>query len=377
MRLLARTPAPRPTRRPLAARLGLLAMAAALPALAACQGPADRTPEPGTPAAGAATHAAGAAPAASSGSSADTPDDAAGRASSQASAQTSRATHDAALRDEPIALPGGTFRMGTADTPDLPGVAREHLAAQGETPVHAVTLRAFAIDPHEVTVRQFGRFVATTGYRTEAERFGWSGVFDVKSGLWTKVDGATWRHPEGPAAAAAAEDEPVTQVSWSDAAAYAAWTGGRLPTEAEWEYAARGGLDSQPFVWGRELRPGGRFPANWWQGHFPDQNSGDDGFIGRAPVGRYPPNGFGLRDMAGNVWEWCADWFDAAYYAQSPRENPTGPAAGTERVLRGGSWLCSDNFCTNYRPGARSHATPDSGLNNVGFRVARDIGSPR
>jgi formylglycine-generating enzyme required for sulfatase activity len=277
------------------------------------------------------------------------------------------------VHDGRVKLPGGTFRMGTADAPELPAVAREHVAAQGETPVHEVTLAPFWIDAREVTVAQFAGFVRATGYRTDAERFGWSGVFNVESGLWTKSDGASWRHPDGPASRAA-DDEPVTQVSWADATAYAAWRGGRLPTEAEWEYAARGGRDGEPFVWGREARPRGQLLANWWQGRFPDRNSGEDGFTGRAPAGSFAPNGYGLYDVAGNVWEWCADWFDREYYARSPRENPAGPPAGTERVMRGGSWLCADNFCANYRPGARSSATPDTGLNNVGFRTVRDVG---
>lgn len=173
--------------------------------------------------------------------------------------------------------------------------------------------------------------------------------------------------------AARCRGRPVTQVSWNDAQAFAAWAGRRLPTEAEWEYAARGGRDQERFVWGHELRPAGRPVANWWQGTFPDRDTGEDGFTGRAPVGRFAPSGFGLVDVSGNVWEWCADWYDAGYYAASPRLAPAGPVTGRERVLRGGSWLCSENFCTNSRPGARSQAPPDSGLNNTGFRLVRDV----
>ena len=256
-------------------------------------------------------------------------------------------------------IPAGVFRMGSRDK------------APDEAPVHEVSLGAFWIDTHEVTVAAFAAFVAATGYRTEAERFGWSGVFDVARGEWTRADGADWRHPDGPASAAAPE-EPVTQVSWNDAVAFARWGGKRLPTEAEWEYAARGGLAGRTYAWGDELRPGGRVMANWWQGVFPTRDTGEDGYRGRAPVGRFPPNGYGLYDVIGNVWEWCADWYDAAYYRRSPARDPRGPETGTERVMRGGSWMCSENFCSNYRVASRSHATPDSGLDNLGFRCARD-----
>jgi formylglycine-generating enzyme len=271
-----------------------------------------------------------------------------------------------------VRLPGGRFVMGTPiDTPNLSDIALEHGAAQGEQPAHEVLLQPFWIGEREVTVSEFAAFAKATGYRTESEQLGWSGVFDTNQGLWSKVDGANWRHPEGPGTSAA-DAEPVTHVSWNDAQAYARWAGARLPSEAEWEYAARGGLPSMPYVWGRDARPVGPPRANWWQGPFPERNTQEDGYLRRAPVGTFAPNPYGLYDMAGNVWEWCADWFDRGYYATSPRENPTGPSAGTERVMRGGSWLCADNFCSNYRPAARSSATPDTGLNNVGFRLAAD-----
>jgi formylglycine-generating enzyme required for sulfatase activity len=262
---------------------------------------------------------------------------------------------------EMVLIKGGAFLMGAAG--EMPY----------EGPVHEVTVKSFWMDEHEVTVAQFARFVEATSYQTEAERFGWSGVFSLKSQAWEKVENATWRSPEGPDGPLPAPDEPVTQVSWNDAVAYARWAGKRLPTEAEWEYAARGGLVQQRYAWGNELRPGGKPVANWWQGHFPSRNTAEDGYVGRAPVKRFPPNGYGLYDMAGNVWEWCADWYDDEYYAKSPRDNPMGPTGGTERVLRGGSWLCSENFCSNYRVSGRSHATPDSGLNNLGFRCVRDL----
>jgi len=254
---------------------------------------------------------------------------------------------------------GGSFRMGATD------------GMPSEAPVHQVSVRPFWMDAHEVTVGDYAEFVAASGYRTEAERFGWSGVFDLRTREWEKADGADWRHPDGPGSSAP-PSEPVTQVSWNDAVAYAAWAGKRLPTEAEWEYASRGGLTGKRYPWGDELRPGRKPVANWWQGHFPDRNTGEDGYLGRAPVGSFPPNGYGLYDMAGNVWEWCEDWFDESYYRTSPADDPRGPATGTERVLRGGSWMCSENYCMNYRNAARSHATPDSGLNNLGFRCVKD-----
>jgi formylglycine-generating enzyme required for sulfatase activity len=259
-----------------------------------------------------------------------------------------------------VYVAGGAFRMGTTDGPPH------------ETPVHDVQVGSFFIDRTEVTVKDFTAFVDATGYRTESEVLRWSGVFDPAQHAWVAVDGATWRKPDGPGKPPASADEPVTQVSWNDAQAYARWADKRLPTEAEWEYAARAGADQAPYVWGDELRPDGRPAANWWQGPFPDDDTGEDGFRGRAPVGRFAPNAFGLVDMTGNVWEWCADWYDDGYYARSPRDAPTGPASGTERAMRGGSWLCSENYCTNYRPGARSKATPDTGLNNTGFRLVRD-----
>jgi formylglycine-generating enzyme required for sulfatase activity len=259
-----------------------------------------------------------------------------------------------------VFIAGGTFRMGSDEMPD-------------ESPVHQAALNSFWIDRHEVTVGEFARFVDATGYRTEAEQFGWSGVFDSASGEWQRRDGADWRHPEGAGSAVASANEPVTQVSFADASAYAKWAGKRLPTEAEWEYAARGGLAGKRYSWGDQLRPGGKPAANWWQGEFPARNTAEDGFPGRATVGSFAPNNYGLYDMGGNVWEWCADWYDAGYYATSPRANPPGPTAGAERVIRGGSWMCSENYCTNYRAAARGHTAPDSGLNNLGFRCVRDL----
>jgi len=208
-----------------------------------------------------------------------------------------------------------------------------------ETPIHDVTVKSFWMDAYEVSVTEFRRFVEATNYQTEAEKFGWSGVFDLEHGRWERVAGATWQHPEGPHSTAK-DNEPVCQVSWKDALAYARWAGKRLPTEAEWEYAARGGLKAKLYTWGDELRPDGKVLANWWQGTFPDHNTGEDGYVGRAAVGKFPANGFGLYDMVGNVWEWCADWYQEDFYSLSPASDPLGPREGQERVIRGGSWMC-------------------------------------
>ena len=258
-----------------------------------------------------------------------------------------------------VLIKGGEFLMGTDDGMPF------------EAPVHKVTIRSFWMDTHEVTVEEFARFVAATSYKTEAETFGWSTAFDVNDGRWKKTNGASWRHPDGPTSNAVAT-EPVCQISWNDAAAYAKWAGKRLPTEAEWEFAARGGLTQNEYSWGNELRPNGTLMANWWQGSFPNQDTREDGFAGRAPVKSFAANGYGLHDMIGNVWEWCADWYAEDGYEQSSGDNPKGPKDGSERVMRGGSWMCAENFCSNYRVAARSHATPDSGLNNLGFRCVRD-----
>lgn len=255
-------------------------------------------------------------------------------------------------------IQSGTFGMGTD----------EGFVFEG--PVHAVAVSGFWMDKHEVTVAEFARFVRATGFRTEAEKFGWAGVFDPKRGQWTKGDRADWRHPDGPASKPK-PDEPVTQVSHGDAVAYARWAKKRLPTEAEWEWAARGGK-AVAFPWGDEMRPGGKPKGNWWQGTFPQKDTGEDGFRSRAPVGSWAPNGYGLYDMGGNVWEWCQDWFGDDYYSRSAPSNPRGPAMGSERVIRGGSWMCSVNYCRGFRVAARSRSAPDSGLNNLGFRCVRD-----
>lgn len=259
-----------------------------------------------------------------------------------------------------VLVKGGSFQMGSDKGMPF------------EAPVHTVELHSFLMDEHEVTVAEFADFVKATNYRTEAEKFGWSGVFDFNSGEWRRVDGADWQHPEG-LGITAKPNEPVCQISWNDATEYAKWAGKRLPTEAEFEYAARGGLVGKEYAWGDELKPNGKPQANWWQGNFPDKNTVEDGFSSRAPVKSFAANGYGLYDMTGNVWEWNADWYDDDYYNRSPKVSPKGAESGQEKVIRGGSFLCAENFCSNYRVAGRSHATPDSGLNNLGFRCARDV----
>ena len=263
----------------------------------------------------------------------------------------------------PVRIPGGRFTMGGGDRPE-------------ENPAHRVVVKTFAIDPTEVTVARFAKFIATTKHRTEAEKWGWSGVFDLKSQAWKPVNGATWKRAGGPKSQVSAPRDPVTHVSWNDAQAFCAHEKGRLPTEAEWEYAARGSRNGDIYPWGNDLRPGGKPAANWWQGVFPAKQTAEDGYLSRAPVGKFKPNGYGLYDMIGNVWEWNADWFDAAYYTHSPVDNPKGPAQGKDRVMRGGSWMCSENYCRNFRNAARSFAAPDSGLDNLGFRCAYDVRTP-
>jgi formylglycine-generating enzyme required for sulfatase activity len=259
-----------------------------------------------------------------------------------------------------VLVPGGTFVMGS-----------DRDAFSFEGPAHEADVAPYWLDRNEVTVAQFAAFCEATGYRTDSERLGCSGVFDPESGAWRPVAGADWRHPQGPGSSASAE-EPVVHVSWNDACAYGCWAKKRLPTEAEFEFALRGGRSGETYPWGEELQPNGRPRANLWQGRFPGEDLGLDGFRGVAPVGSYSPDRFGLVDVTGNVWEWCADWFDPVAYARRLCDGRYEPRTGTERVLRGGSWMCSENHCRGYRCAARSHATPDSALDNVGFRCARD-----
>jgi formylglycine-generating enzyme len=275
-------------------------------------------------------------------------------------------------------VPGGRYRIGDE--------SEWAYAGDGEGPVHDVELSSFRIDSYAVTNEQFAVFIDATGWRTDAERYGWSFVFGgllpddfpltrgVESApWWRQVIGADWRHPEGPESDVSDRlDHPVVHVSWTDAHAYCRWTETRLPTEAEWEVAARGGISGQPFPWGSDLEPRGVHRMNVFQGEFPGANTGEDGFLGTGPVDSFEANGYGLFNMTGNVWEWCADWLDVGYYRVSPTEGPAGPATGSFRVQRGGSYLCHGSYCRRYRVSARFGSAPDSSTGNAGFRVVTD-----
>lgn len=281
-----------------------------------------------------------------------------------------------------IKLDGGPFLMGTNSA--------EGFTADGEGPVREITLDPFYIDAAPVTNAQFREFTRASGYRTEAERFGWSFVFQghipeerraalvedtvLAASWWCKVPGATWEHPEGPDSNIEARgDYPATHVSWNDAVEFARWAGKRLPTEAEWEFAARGGLEQKRFPWGDDLMPGGRHVCNIWQGEFPARDLAEDGYSGTSPVNAFPPNAYGLYSVSGNTWEWCADWFHPSYHLVGVRTNPTGPARGKARVMKGGSYLCHESYCNRYRVAARTSNTPDSSTTNIGFRCVRDV----
>lgn len=260
-----------------------------------------------------------------------------------------------------VALPGGVFAMGSEDELAYP--------EDGESPVREVEVAAFRIGSCAVTNAEFAEFVAATGRRTTAEAFGWSFVFGgllpddfpptrgvAAAPWWRQVEGADWAHPEGPQSGIGDRaDHPVVHVSWDDARAYATWRGARLPTEAEWEYAARGGLAGATYPWGDEREPDGEHRMNVWQGTFPQHNTVADGWVGTCPADAFPANGFGLHNTTGNVWEWCADAWAA------------DPGA---KVSKGGSYLCHASYCRRYRVAARQGNAPDSSLGNLGFRIA-------
>lgn len=284
-----------------------------------------------------------------------------------------------------VSLPGGHFLMGT-DNPTFP--------ADGESPIRQVEVAPFWINQHAVTNQAFADFIADTKYITEAKRYGWSFVFyqflpdDApptravpEAPWWRQVFEATWRHPEGPGSNIDDRlDHPVVHVSWNDANAYAAWAGKRLPTEAEWEYAARGGLEQKNYPWGDRLVPGGKYRCNTWQGTFPHNNTCKDGYPGTAPVDAFEPNGYGLYNTTGNVWEWCADDFTASTQRNN-NETPAidahtnsapKPTSSPGKVIKGGSYLCHESYCNRYRVAARTFNTPDSTTGHMGFRLVRD-----
>jgi sulfatase modifying factor 1 len=306
-------------------------------------------------------------------------------------------------------IPGGEFAMGSSRASEamcsVPGVTHD---AQ---PVHRVYVDAFWMDATEVTNAQFEKFVQATGYKTVAEiaptqeefptvpaenLVAGSAVFTPTPGAvkldnhfqwWSYVPGADWRHPTGPGSnLKGRENYPVVQIAYKDAEAYAKWAGKRLPTEAEWEFAARGGLSGKLYAWGDELKVGGKFQANIYQGKFPVADRGEDGFKGIAPVGQFKPNGYGLYDVAGNVWEWCSDWYRPDTYARTQAaggvaRNPNGPASSFDpvepgakkRVHRGGSFLCTDQYCTRYMVGTRGKGEISTASNHVGFRCVKVV----
>ena len=293
------------------------------------------------------------------------------------------------------ALPGGTFRMGSDTVPE-----------KDQRPAHEVRLAPFKMDVYPVTNRQFQMFVRETHYETTAERHGWSFVFHTESKVWVRMVGAHWRNPSGnnpsteidSGAMTAMLDLPVVHVSWDDAMAFCRWSGKRLPTEAEWESAARGGRLDALYPWGNQRQTDGKYPGNYWQGRFPEENTGADGFLGLAPVGSFPANPYGLFDLGGNVWEWCGDRYAADYYRRCPVDNPAGPLAEEAesatvarlilrkengqyvgetmgdtytvplRVIRGGSFLSAENTDAGYRTTARGSQPQTLSFQDVGFR---------
>ncbi len=320
------------------------------------------------------------------------------------------ANTDAPVGDAPagmVWIPGGEFSMGAAEAPGMNMVGMQ--ATTDSRPVHRVYVDGFWMDATEVTNEQFAAFVEETGYVTVAERtpraedFPGAPAANLVAGAvvfsppdhpvplnnhlqwWSYVRHANWRHPAGPESSIAGREHyPVVEVAYDDAVAYATWAGKRLPTEAEFEFAARGGLSGKMYVWGDEFTPNGRQMANTFQGHFPDRDDGEDGYIGLGPVAQFPPNGYGLYDVAGNAWEWVSDWYRPDYYTQlaiagGVARNPRGPDAPFDpseprekkRVQRGGSFLCTDQYCSRYMVGTRGKGESSTGTNHVGFRLVK------
>src|SRR5699024_2170492 len=277
-------------------------------------------------------------------------------------------------------IEGGSFLMGTDSKNGFPN--------DGESPVREVRIAPFYMYKTAVTNAQFRTSIQATVYKSAAENFGWSFVFPhflpdkaaskalpspQDTPWWKAVEGAQWKHPEGRGSTLRDRwNHPVMHVSWNDAIAYSQWAGKRLPTEAEWEYAARGGLEQKVYPWGNDLTPQGKHRCNIWQGNFPDENTAEDGYAGTAPVDAFPPNGYGLYNMAGNVREWCSDWFNRSYPLLQIKDNPAGPGGGNEKVIRGGSYLCHRSYCNRYRVAARTSNTPDSSTGNIGFRCVSE-----
>lgn len=306
-------------------------------------------------------------------------------------------------------IPGGEFSMGSAKPTGADDNTAGMLATSDSRPVHRVRVNAFWMDSTEVTNAQFAAFVAATGYKTVAETapsheefpdtpeemlVPGSAVFNPPGQpvplndplqWWAWVDGADWRHPEGPGSSVKGrENHPVVHIAYADAEAYARWAGKRLPTEAEWEFAARGGLSGKVYPWGDDFAPGGKAMTNSFQGHFPDHNSGHDGHVATAPVASFPANGYGLYDVAGNAWEWTSDWYRPDTYAKragSVADNPQGPESAydpdepgqAKRVHRGGSFLCTEQYCSRYMVGTRGKGEVNTGTNHLSFRLVKSI----
>jgi formylglycine-generating enzyme required for sulfatase activity len=280
-----------------------------------------------------------------------------------------------------VKLPGGSFLMGTESKDGFP--------EDGEGPVRETNIDPFWVDKTTVTNAQFAQFIRATDYKTDAERYNWSFVFENflhhkkqeknlpypdDTPWWKGIEEAFWKKPEGLGSNIDNRmDHPVVHISWNDAMAYCKWIGKRLPTEAEREYMARGGLEQKRYPWGDELTPNGEHRCNIWQGTFPEKNTRDDGYIGTAPARSYKPNGFDLYNISGNVWEWTQDWFSTSYPLLRMRDNPQGPGQGEAKVIRGGSYLCHKSYCNRYRVAARSANTVDSSTGNLGFRCVKDV----